>query len=399
MKFLIPRWHPNHLDEIIYLLEQEGHAVLPWEHAPRNYHYDPVFRREFASTVTKQEIHGVFSLQYYPILSNLCNHLHIPYISWCYNDSADQLLLTKSIANPRNMIFHGDSFWVEKLQRLGVEKVAYLPWAAGIHMTSSTPTADPDATSGTAQDILQTDLTLIDTADPVAWERYVALMGRIGSQAKGFLDGLMQAQQGIYGFPFLERPLSDTVLAAMETALPLSGPRDSIAPREELYAHQVLYPAITRREVDTMLELLAKESQWTKICYTNRTEELPPSFLRRNPPAKNPVPSRDGSSKIYLLPAPRDIQNGIPAQAMDIMGSGGFLLTSFQRDYLRFFQPGKDYVYYESPEHMLEQARYYLEHEEERQEIALRGQRKVMAGHTLAMRIQEMLATIGQICE
>lgn len=364
MKILVPRWHCHHLDEVIHMLKKAGHAVLSWETSPRNYHYDPVFRRKFACTVAEREIACVFSLQYYPILSNLCESLHLPYISWCCDTSADQMLLTKSICNPCNIIFHGDSHWVAKLERIGAKKVAYLPWAAG------TPISFRTAPFGT-----EIDISLIDTADPEAWDRYQVLMARIHRRAKGFLDGLMQAQQAIYGFPFLEHALNDAVLDAMEAALPLPGPRDSIAPREELYARQILYPALTRREVDAMLELLEGASERTKMCTAPRAEELPPA-------------------KIYLLPAPRDIQNGIPAQAMEIMGSGGFLLTSFQNDYLRFFEPGKDYVYYESPEDMADKARYYLAHQEERQEIARHGQRTVMAGHTLAMRIREMLSIL-----
>lgn len=403
MKILIPRWHPHHLlDEIVHLLEKEGHAVLHWETFPRNYHYDPVFRRKFTDAVAQREIDHVFSIQYYPILSNLCNQLCIPYISWCCNDPANQRLLTKSIYNPCNIIFHGDSCWVAKLRRLGAGKAAYLPWAASAPIASIAAPACTDATSPEAQAGInatsgtEMDICLIDTGNPEAWRHYLALMAKIDQQSKGFLDGLMQAQQGIYGFPFLEHALNDTVLAAMEKALPLPNPRDGIASREELYARQVLYPAITRREMDAMLNLLANESPWRKICLTKRAEELPPSFLRGELPAECAELSTVANSKIYLLPAPRDIQNGIPAQAMDIMGGGGFLLTSFQSDYLRFFQPGKDYVYYESPEDMVNQAGYYLEHEEERQEIARQGQRKVMAGHTLEMRIQEMLDLLSQ---
>ena len=33
---------------------------------------------------------------------------------------------------------------------------------------------------------------------------------------------------------------------------------------------------------------------------------------------------------------------------MDIMGAGGFLLTNYQADFLEYFTPDKDFVYYES---------------------------------------------------
>jgi len=406
MKFLIPRWHTNS-DEIICLLERAGHTLLPWETIPRNFHYDPVFRREFTRTVAEQNVEAVFSLQYFPIISNICENTDIPYISWCCNDPANQLLLTKSIANSCNIIFHGDSYWAERLQRLGAENIAYLPWAASSSIISSTENAKTQTAADTGSvgkeniserkaTAFQSDLSLTDTASPEAWRLYLTLSAGLDRRTKGFLDGLMQAQQGIYGFPFLENALNETVLTAMETAISLPGPRDSIASREELYACQVLYPAIGKREIDHMLKLLAKEPNWKRIFYTPRTEEPPVPFLRRSLPTDSmEAAAIYAGSRINILPAPRDILRGIPPQAMDIMGCGGFLLTSFQSDYLQFFEPGKDYICYESPEDMLDKVGYYLEHEEERREIARRGCAKVMAGHTLELRIREMLTTLN----
>ena len=39
---------------------------------------------------------------------------------------------------------------------------------------------------------------------------------------------------------------------------------------------------------------------------------------------------------------------------MDIMGSGGFLLTNYQEDFLDDFQPGEDLVFYESEDDFLD---------------------------------------------
>ena len=385
MKFLIPRWHAHHTDEIIHLFEKEGHAVLSWDNMPRNFHYDPVFRRALTQTVTEQNVEAVFSLQYFPIVSNICENIGIPYISWCSSDSANPLLLTKSITNGCNIIFHWDSYWVERLQRLGAESVAYLPWAASTAINSGTEPPQP-----------QTDLSLIDTADSESWRMYLTLSAGLDRRTKGFLDGLMQAQQDIYGFPFLENALNETVLTAMEEVFSLPGPRDSIASREELYACQVLYPTIGKREIDVMLKLLAEEPDWKRIFYTPRKDEPPTPFLQKSPPADGEEAAAIyAGSRINILPAPRDIQRGIPPQALDIMGCGGFLLTSFQSDYLQLFEPGKDYVCYESPEDLLDKVRYYLEHEEERREIAHRGHSKVMAEHTLEPRIREMLALLN----
>ncbi len=76
------------------------------------------------------------------------------------------------------------------------------------------------------------------------------------------------------------------------------------------------------------------------------------------------------------------------------MGSGGFLVSNFQSDFLDYFIPGEDFVYYESKEDLQQKIDYYLNHEEERRAIAKRGHDKIAAGHTYRHRIREMLSAL-----
>lgn len=96
-------------------------------------------------------------------------------------------------------------------------------------------------------------------------------------------------------------------------------------------------------------------------------------------------------SKINLNITLRSIHSGIPLRAFEIMGSGGFLLSNYQADFLDFFVPGEDFVYYEDKSDLLRKIDYYLIHEDERKEIAKNGHDKVAAAHTYRHRIREML--------
>ena len=97
------------------------------------------------------------------------------------------------------------------------------------------------------------------------------------------------------------------------------------------------------------------------------------------------------NSKINLNMTLRSIHTGIPLRAMDIMGSGGFLLTNYQEDFLDFFEPGVDYVFYSSRDEMVKLVDYYLEHEEESREIAQNGYNKMKSGHTYRDRIELLI--------
>ena len=64
------------------------------------------------------------------------------------------------------------------------------------------------------------------------------------------------------------------------------------------------------------------------------------------------------------------------------MACGGFLISNFQEDFLRFFDPDKDFVFYDSIRDLLEKTDYYLLHEDERREIAQNAYQKIKKDHT-----------------
>ena len=80
------------------------------------------------------------------------------------------------------------------------------------------------------------------------------------------------------------------------------------------------------------------------------------------------------------------------------MGAGGFLLTNYQIELGDFFENGKDLVYYESTDDMLQKADYYLNHEEERKAIAQSGYEKVKKYHSYEQRVEKILEVIQQDC-
>ena len=81
-------------------------------------------------------------------------------------------------------------------------------------------------------------------------------------------------------------------------------------------------------------------------------------------------------SRINLNITLKSIRTGVPLRCMDIMGSGGFLLTNFQSDLLDLFVPDEDFVFYESETDFIDKIRYYLSHEASRQQIIANWQWK-----------------------
>ena len=99
-------------------------------------------------------------------------------------------------------------------------------------------------------------------------------------------------------------------------------------------------------------------------------------------------------SKINLNFTIPNIKSGIPLRVWDVLGSKGFLLTNYQAEIPYYFEEGKDLVCFDGIEDLREKVAYYLEHEEERLQIAENGYRKVKEYHTYVHRVSEMFRII-----
>lgn len=99
-------------------------------------------------------------------------------------------------------------------------------------------------------------------------------------------------------------------------------------------------------------------------------------------------------SNINLNITLKSIQTGIPLRCMDIMGSGGFLLTNFQSDLLDFFVPNEDFVFYESLGDCNSKISYYLTHDAARRQIAANCLGKMQETHTFIHRVRTILTVL-----
>lgn len=146
-----------------------------------------------------------------------------------------------------------------------------------------------------------------------------------------------------------------------------------------------------RQEILTMLS----EKYHVALYTLKKTPSLPKIDNRGMAGSKKEASLIYRSSKINLNITLRTIRSGIPLRAFEVIGSGGFLLTNLQMDFLEFFEPNVDFVYYSSYEDLMEKTEYYLEHDKERQEIALNGYEKVKKYHTYKERFDVILDVIN----
>ena len=176
-------------------------------------------------------------------------------------------------------------------------------------------------------------------------------------------------------------------------ALPMDPNADGVETREYLYAQYVINRKITGLERASLLKAIT--SHHTLDLFTHDRSYSLPNLVNHGPVDNvTQMPLVFKQSKINLNISLRSIKSGIPQRAFDIMGSGGFLLSNFQADFLEHFIPGEDFDYYESQADLLAKIDYYLTHDKERQAIAGNGHDKLASAHTYRHRVREMLCQI-----
>src|SRR6185369_414664 len=71
-------------------------------------------------------------------------------------------------------------------------------------------------------------------------------------------------------------------------------------------------------------------------------------------------------------------------------GIGAFLLTDYEDDLSRYFEPGREVETYRNLAELTEKIYYYRDHDREREEIALRGQQRCLRDYSMEKRAEEL---------
>lgn len=90
------------------------------------------------------------------------------------------------------------------------------------------------------------------------------------------------------------------------------------------------------------------------------------------------------------------IRDDINMRIFETLSTGSFLLTNELPTLGELFQDGVHLVTYKDLDDAVEKARYYLEHDEEREKIANAGHEEFMAKHTISHRVDVMLKEINK---
>lgn len=338
---------------------------------------------QIALRIMQEKADFVFSFNFFPVAAVACKACRVKYLSWTY-DSPYIQLYSQTILYETNYAFVFDKAEYENLRKKGVRTVYYLPMAAPVdYYDSFVMTSEIKERYGA-------DVTMIGSMYSEKKHQLFRHLDGLDDYAAGYIAAVMEAQKKIYGVSVLENSLHEDIIKRLQTVCPMMENGDGLENIEWVFANYFLARKLTAAERHELLEQLSQE-----FLVTLYTPENTPDLPRVKNCGKidyyDAAPYAIKGARINLNITLRSIVSGIPLRCWDIMGCGGFLLTNYQSDFLDFFVPGEDYVYFESQEDLMDKVRYYLANENERQAIAARGYQKVKEHHTYRHRVEEML--------
>lgn len=396
MHILMYRWKAYNYRDIEQTFLLLGHTVDNIEQELGSYDVSPEFERVIEEKIRGTHYDMVFTVNYFPLISNVCERTGVKYVSW----TCDNPLISmyhESVFHDCNYIFTFDKTNYLEFRGMGVKHIWYLPLAVD--------TERMDALLGVPEEVgrwkVAQDPEMQKYRGDVAfvgslYERnsYDKIKSRLPEYLRGYFDAVMEAQLNISGANIVEPMLTTNILEQLQEYFQLEKSEGSFSDLGLIFQTTVLGFKIA--EIERRRALIELSKHYKVNVYSNSdVSDLLRIQYCGSVDYWSEMPKVFRMSKINLNFTIPNIKSGIPLRIWDVLGCGGFLLTNYQAEIPYYFKEGEDLVCFDGLEDLCEKVGYYLEHEEERKRIAWNGYRKVREKHSYIERIRTILDTVA----
>lgn len=373
--------------DVLFTLEHIfKHKVTRFFHKDYTERESKDFLRQFDLLCEENTFDCCFSYNFFPLMAEACHRHNIKYISIVY-DSPFVKLYSYTITYPTNYVFLFDSQLYLELKRGGIPTVYYTVLPVNATIIDSLLEKDYNKERTTC------DISFVGALYNEDHNLFDRLYDKLDDYSRGYLDSVMEAQLKVSGFNFMEQILTPELVAKMYEAEPYQPSPDGAESLANVYTTYYIDRKLTSIERIRLLNRVATRHP-LKLFTLDENASIPGAVNMGITDYYSEMPLVFHNSRINLNITLRSIQSGIPLRCMDIMGAGGFLLTNFQSDFLDFFTPNEDYVYYEDEDDLIRKIDYYLEHEEKRKRIAENGHEKVRENHSFETCLSDIFSIV-----
>ncbi len=312
---------------------------------------------------------AVFSFDFFPEVSEVCQDLGVKYVSWVF-DCPHYPLFSEQLANPVNSVHIFDRMLCDELEGRGcVTTIHHTPLAVNAERLKKAGLA------ATGEIDYLHDVSFIGNLYDNEFNFYD--QASFPEELKEYLGDVFEAQQKIYGADILsdKRVISGDIMHELRVWISFENTGKFHIDYDRAIL-DILRKKVTILERRRIMEELGK--RFNTVIYTTKdAKDIPGVQNLGLADYTDLMPRVFHRSKVNINITMRCIQSGIPLRVMDVLAAGGFLLTSYTPEIAEQFVDGEDLAIAWTPEELIEKAGYYLEHDDERKEIARRGQQKV----------------------
>ncbi|MBR4174994.1 MAG: glycosyltransferase [Lachnospiraceae bacterium] len=330
----------------------------------------------------------VFSINYFPYISMVCEKLHVTYVSVSVDCPIDEIY-DISIRNSCNRIFLFDRAQYLSVKDENPTGIFHLPLGVDAERI--------DGEIGELRDVnYDYDISFIGSLYNEK-DHYANLALPEANRER--FDALINEQFPHPGLSLIEEKLTAKdaeVFKKLDPDFPDSKYCIHNMDITHITDHYLSYH-LTHMDRVILLNHLAKELPEYKVHLFTRsnTDELKNVVCHGGVSSHVEMPRIFRTSRININTTMRAIRTGLPQRIWDVLGSGGFLLTNAQSEIPEFLQIGTHLDVYETKEELTEKCRYYLTHDDERREIAMNGYQTVKKDHTVLNRVISMISIIS----
>lgn len=341
---------------------------------------DDSFQEKLRDKLKTKEYDKVLSVNFAPLVSEVCNELEIDYISWIY-DSPIHIKNLDSLKNKCNQIHCFDREQTASLCKLGANAF-HMPLAVDTEVFRQSIESEqgrkiPDAQISLMGNLYQTD--------------YAYFTSPLDRYLQGYLEGIVSSQLKIYGGYLIPEIVTEELLHKMNDQYRKIASDGFQMGRREL--EYMLACETTGRERYLALSLLSAHFP-VDLYSTKEDERLKKVNFQGYADYETQMPAVFAKSRINLNISLKTISSGIPLRVIECMGCGGFILSNYQQELAEYFVVGEECVVYENLEDLYEKAAFYLNHEEERSRVAAAGFERVKRDFTFEDRLKKMLCNM-----
>lgn len=387
MKILTYKWKAYNHRDIVNCFEQRGHKVDEIRGELASFEADAEFEERLDLALADGGYELVFSVNYFPLISDVCQKHGIIYAAWCC-DSPISTMYHESIFNKVNRVFTFDKIDQMTFEDMGAP-VYYLPLCTDTERADRTIAGITKERAGDAHGGVACGADIAFVGGMYNKNSYDEIYEHLPDYFKGYFDAAIRLQKNVYSECLLEDVLDGKILAALDRYFVVDKSARAFGDLSLAFSTTVLSYKIAQMERQ---ELIAELSRSHQVDVYTDDDEV--DFVK----ARNRglvdywegAPRVFNQSRINLNLTLRSIRSGVPLRVWDILGAGGFCITNYQAELQLYFVNGEDLVWFKSRSELFKLVDYYLTHEDERRRIAGNGYNKVKQFHGYDSRIDEI---------